>query len=175
MINVASKLWQRLLGRNLMILLIVAPLFSCSATRPEGSVSAEYLQCVPYARQVSGIELYGDAHTWWYQAEKRRMHRGKQPTQGAVFVLAKSGKLKHGHVAVVRHVISPRMIEVAHANWGRNGIGQGYVYEAMRVKDISQHNDWSKVRFWNPDINDFGLPYSAKGFIYKGKPTQAGA
>ena len=30
-----------------------------------------YLQCVPYARQVSGIRIYGDAHTWWDQAEGR--------------------------------------------------------------------------------------------------------
>jgi hypothetical protein len=30
-----------------------------------------YLQCVPYARQVSGIQLYGDAHTWWDQAAGR--------------------------------------------------------------------------------------------------------
>lgn len=28
-----------------------------------------YLQCVPYARQISGIQIYGDAWTWWGQAE----------------------------------------------------------------------------------------------------------
>ena len=27
------------------------------------------LQCVPYAREHSGIKLFGDAYTWWDQAE----------------------------------------------------------------------------------------------------------
>ena len=30
-----------------------------------------YLQCVPYARDVTGIDIYGDAHTWWQQAAGR--------------------------------------------------------------------------------------------------------
>ena len=34
-------------------------------------VAPPYLQCVPYARQVSGIRIFGDAHTWWGQAEGR--------------------------------------------------------------------------------------------------------
>ena len=34
-----------------------------------GGAMIPYLQCVPYARQVSGIRIFGDAHTWWDQAE----------------------------------------------------------------------------------------------------------
>jgi len=42
-----------------------------------------YLQCVPYAREVSGIQIYGDAWTWWSQAEGRYA-RGHAPRAGAV-------------------------------------------------------------------------------------------
>ena len=32
---------------------------------------ASVLQCVPYARTVSGVDLYGDALNWWDQADGR--------------------------------------------------------------------------------------------------------
>ena len=37
----------------------------------QGAELDAYLQCVPYARDVSGIQIYGDAHTWWDQAQGR--------------------------------------------------------------------------------------------------------
>ena len=37
----------------------------------QAELQQPYLQCVPYARQVSGIQIYGDAWTWWDQAEGR--------------------------------------------------------------------------------------------------------
>jgi hypothetical protein len=33
--------------------------------------AAAVLQCVPYARAQSGIEIRGNAGTWWAQAEGR--------------------------------------------------------------------------------------------------------
>lgn len=123
------------------------------------------IQCVPYARQVSGIQIYGDAHTWWNQAIPR-YGRGIKPAPGAVLVLGRSKRLRHGHVAVVKRVLSPRQIEVAHSNWGSDRATRSMIYEAMRVEDISPANDWSKVRFWNYHINSFGLPYASLGFIY---------
>lgn len=54
-----------------------------------------YLQCVPYAREVSGIQIYGDAHTWWDQAEGK-FKRGKRPKVGAV-----------GLPAAQKHAIGP--------------------------------------------------------------------
>jgi hypothetical protein len=29
----------------------------------------EGLQCVPFARALTGVTIFGDAHTWWNQAE----------------------------------------------------------------------------------------------------------
>ena len=41
----------------------------------------EGLQCVPYARALTGVEIRGDAHTWWGQADGR-YQRGTAPTFG---------------------------------------------------------------------------------------------
>ncbi|MCH7862397.1 MAG: CHAP domain-containing protein, partial [Proteobacteria bacterium] len=35
-------------------------------------------QCVPFARQASGIAIYGDAWTWWPSA-KGQYGRGSKP------------------------------------------------------------------------------------------------
>ena len=49
----------------------------------EGDAASDlpYLQCVPYARQVSGIRIFGDAHTWWDQAAGHYA-RGNRPKVG---------------------------------------------------------------------------------------------
>lgn len=124
------------------------------------------IQCVPFARTVSGIEIYGNAHTWWAQAQRLGYRRGHTPKPGAVLVLSRTRSLPHGHVAVVRSVEGPREITVTHSNWGNDRSSRRYLYEKMRVQDISTKNDWSRLKFWNEEINDFGLPYKASGFIY---------
>ncbi|MCH2547438.1 MAG: CHAP domain-containing protein [Alphaproteobacteria bacterium] len=124
------------------------------------------MQCVPYARKVSGIEIYGDAHTWWHQASPR-YGRGTMPAPGAVLVLAKTRRLQHGHLAVVKRIISNRQIEVTHSNWGHNRATRSMIYDAMRVEDISPMNNWSQLRFWNYHSSAFGSPYAAYGFIYR--------
>lgn len=124
------------------------------------------MQCVPYARQVSGIQLYGDAHTWWDKAYPR-YHRGNRPQIGSVLVLSRTPRMTHGHVAVVKKIVSNREIDVTHSNWGDDFISRRVVYESARVADISPRNDWTQVKFWNYDKNCFGFPYAAKGFIYR--------
>lgn len=157
----------------IMLLLPALILSGCAATGPQpiadsmavGRVVSQPVQCVPYAREVSGIDLFGDAHTWWRQAEPRYA-RGQQPAPGAVLVLSNTAKMPHGHVAVVRNIISERQIEVIHSNWGNDRNTRRIIYDSMRVEDISPHNDWSRVRFWNAHVGQFGFPYPAKGFIY---------
>ena len=68
---------------------IVAPahmaLASASVGFERGSAARElppYLQCVPYARQLTGIQIFGDAHTWWGQAAGK-YERGRAPKVGA--------------------------------------------------------------------------------------------
>jgi GTP-binding protein len=66
-----------------------------------------YLQCVPYAREVSGIQIYGDAWTWWDQAEGHYA-RGHTPRVGAVMAFQPYGSMTLGHVAAVSRVIDSR-------------------------------------------------------------------
>src|SRR4051812_27488985 len=61
-------------------------------------------QCVPFARAASGIQIYGDAWTWWNQAEGK-YDRGHAPKVGSVIVFAKTSRLPLGHVAVVSRVV----------------------------------------------------------------------
>ena len=121
------------------------------------------MQCVPYARQVSGIDLRGDAWTWWSQAEGRYA-RGKNPRRGAVLVFKKTRALPRGHVSVVTRIIDAREILITHANWGSAPDARGQVTKDVRVIDVSPGNDWSELRVWNG--SDFGKDYPAAGFIY---------
>lgn len=98
-------------------------------------------QCVPYARDISGIELRGNAFRWW-AAAAGRYHRGTSPQVGAVMVFKPVGRMRNGHLAVVRSVVSSREIRIDHANWPRNS----GVTLNERVVDVSPRNDWSQVR-----------------------------
>jgi hypothetical protein len=132
---------------------------------------SEPMQCVPYARQVSGIGLRGDAWTWWSQAEGRYA-RGKKPRPSAVLVFQKTRALPRGHLSVVTRIVGPREILITHANWGSAPDTRGQVARDVRVIDVSPGNDWSELRVWNG--SDFGKPYAAAGFIYP-VATAAGA
>ena len=72
------------------------------------------LECVPFARQVSGIQIFGDAWTWWNQASGRYAE-GATPKVGAVLVFRPYGVMKLGHVAVVSRIVSDRILMVTHA------------------------------------------------------------
>src|SRR5262245_1826813 len=67
------------------------------------------VECVPYARLVSGIEIYGDAWTWW-SGSRGRYAQGQNPQLLAVLVLSRSDRLRRGHVAVVTDIVSAREI-----------------------------------------------------------------
>lgn len=123
-----------------------------------------YAQCVPYARDNSGIQIYGDAWTWWAKAVGR-YGRGAAPNRGAVLTLKKTNRLAAGHVAVVAAVVDPRRILVDHANWGDNPDMRSKIHLRQPVIDVSPDNDWSAVRFMNTQ-GSFGAVYPAFGFIY---------
>lgn len=155
--------------KNVLLLLLLFTVTGCATgfhhDYASGHYSSTRQQCVPYAREVSGIQLYGDAYSWWNQAQGRYL-RGHQPTIGAVLVLKKTLKMPAGHVAVVKEVLDRRTINVTHSNWASSWGDRHIIYDSMRVDDVSQANDWTRVRFWNDDKNVFGFPYEAYGFIY---------
>ncbi len=131
-----------------------------------------YLQCVPYARAVSGIQIRGDAWTWWGQAEGRYA-RGFAPKVGAVMAMRPHGNSHLGHVAAVSRIIDDRTILIRHANWSPINGRRGQIEDNVRVIDVSSANDWSEVRVWYAPIQAVGgSVWPVQGFIYPGKPTK---
>ncbi len=128
----------------------------------------DFIWCVPYARQISGVRIRGDADTWWSQAAGR-YERGQTPAPYSVLTLEPDSRLRDGHVAVVTGIVGPREIRVSHANWGWTAGTRGRVYEHMPVIDVSPANDWSQVRFKHPAVGGFGRAYPALGFIHSGR------
>lgn len=128
----------------------------------------EGLQCVPYARAVSGVEIRGDAHTWWDQAEGKYA-RGNKPRVGAVMSFKSHGVMRLGHVAAVRRIVDARTVLVSHANWSTIGGTRGHIEENVRVIDVSQDNNWSSVQVWySPNAEMGSTHYPLNGFIYPG-------
>jgi surface antigen len=134
-----------------------------------------YWQCVPFARMISGIELFGDAWTWWRQAAGKYA-QGFTPKAGAVLVFKPNGVMTKGHVAVVSQVLTDRIIQVTHANWSLIGGSRGQVEKDVTVVDVSAAGDWSVVKVWYDPSRDLGsTTYPTYGFIYQSPTGAAGA
>jgi surface antigen len=163
-----QRLPQRRIGVALALCLLA--LAGCAGgDRPRGGPSGG-LECVPYAREVSGIEIYGDAWTWWDGAAGR-YQRGYRPEPGAVLVMQATGTMRRGHVAVVEAVVDPRQIQVTQANWGNSTKTRGRVERGTPVIDVSGDNSWRAVRVWNDETEAFGRVNPSFGFIYQ-RPAQ---
>lgn len=120
-------------------------------------------QCATFARAFSGIQLSGNAGTWWDKAEGI-YERSAAPAVGAVMVMKASGVhgMRIGHVATVSRVIGAREVLLTHANWK----GDGQVERDVRAVDVSPNNDWSQVRVWHAPSHAMGLTaYPTYGFI----------
>ncbi|HRK41928.1 MAG TPA: CHAP domain-containing protein [Gemmobacter sp.] len=114
--------------------------------------------CVPFAREASGIQLKGNAGTWWGKAAGL-YNRSRLPQVGAVMNFASSRKMPMGHVAVVSNILDSRRIQIDHANWVRNKVTLD-----QTVIDVSEANDWSQVRVVNAD-GSLGRVNPVHGFI----------
>jgi surface antigen len=131
-----------------------------------------YLQCVPYARQLTGIQIYGDAHTWWDQADGR-YSRGYKPRVGAVMAFRPHGNSRLGHVAAVSKIIDSRTVLISHANWSPINGRRGQIEDNVRAIDVSPDNDWSEVRVWYGPSQALGnTHWPLAGFIYAKKPRK---
>jgi surface antigen len=148
-----------------MGLLAASMLAGCSAVPRTGGTAgtSTALECAPFARQVSGIQLFGEAYSWWDQAAGR-YGRGTAPVPGGVLVFRRSARLPSGHVSVVDRVVSAREIVVTQANWVHHRITR-----SEPVIDVSAGNDWSAVRVWWAPAGLLGTTvYPAYGFIAPG-------
>ena len=136
------------------------------APPPEDFQTDGILQCVPYARFMSGIGLRGDAWTWWDKAAGIYA-RGNYPEPGAILSFPGNDRMPLGHVAVVTQVLSPRQILVDHANWPNAVVRHGAISRDIQVADVSPANDWTEVRVQFGEGGPLGSVYPANGFIYE--------
>jgi surface antigen len=144
--------------------LAVAIVLSASAGQAQAQ---DYWQCVPFARMISGIQIFGDAWTWWQQAAGKYA-QGFTPTAGAVLVFKPHGVMNKGHVAVVSQVLTDRVIQVTQANWSLIAGTRGQVERDVTVVDVSPAGDWSQVKVWYDPVGDVGATvYPTYGFIYQ--------
>lgn len=154
---------MRLRTRALLGSIAAALLFTSA---PSGAFADTYWQCVPFARLLSGVQIFGDAWTWWRQAAGR-YETGGTPRAGAVLCFRPTGRMRLGHVAVVSQVLTDRIIQVTHANWSLINGTRGQVERDVTVVDVSPQGDWSQVRVWyNPLGGLGGTVYPTYGFIY---------
>jgi surface antigen len=134
---------------------------------PGGASAESYWQCVPFARLISGIQIFGDAHTWWEQAAGH-YPTGFTPKAGAVLCFKPTGRMRLGHVAVVTQVLTDRVIQITHANWSIIDGERGQVEKNVTVVDVSPQGDWSQVKVWYDPSRDLGTTvYPTYGFIYQ--------
>jgi len=135
---------------------------------PVANAAAEtYWQCVPFARLISGIQIFGDARTWWQQAVGR-YETGFQPRAGAVLCFKPTQRMKLGHVAVVSQVLTDRIVQITHANWSPIEGSRGKIERDVTLVDVSPRGDWSQVKVWYDPSRDLGgSTYPTYGFIYQ--------
>ena len=166
------KGWTGLAAATLALGCAPAALGSASndfSIQGDHSDDLPYLQCVPYARQVSGIKIFGDAHTWWDQAAGKYA-RGTRPKVGAVMSFRPYGNMRLGHVAAVSRVLDSRTVLLRHANWSLIDGRRGQIEDDVRAIDVSEANDWSEVRVWFDPIQGLGTTHwPLNGFIYPDK------
>ncbi|WP_422365293.1 CHAP domain-containing protein [Pelagibius sp.] len=133
-------------------------------TRPRPAIisAGRHLECVPYTRKLSALQIRGNAWTWWGKA-KDRYRRGAIPQAGAVMVLSKTRRLRYGHLAYVAEVMNEREVLVHQANW----LNRGRIHRYTPVRDVSENNDWSVVQVWYTPGQRYGSGrYPIQGFIY---------
>ncbi|WBH16443.1 CHAP domain-containing protein [Sphingomonas radiodurans] len=131
--------------------------------------SAQFWQCAPYAREISGIQIRGNANTWWGQAAGR-YDRGDTPKIGAVLSFQSTRRMRVGHVAMVSQIVSDREVLLTHANWSR----RGGIERDVRAIDVSPAGDWSMVKVWYGPQGGLGTSsYPTNGFIYSDQAPSA--
>lgn len=134
-----------------------AALLANADVNPRTVLISRRLQCVPFARERSGVAIRGNANTWWKQAAGDFI-RVKSPVVGSVMVM----NTRRGHVGVVTKIIDSRHIVIDHSNW----LSNGQIYLDQPVMDVSANNDWSKVVVWHPNLQQFGKrALGVPGFI----------
>lgn len=122
------------------------------------------LQCAPYARNLTGVKLRGNAASWWRQSMGKYAH-SHHPVPGSILVFRSTRRMPYGHVSVVHALEDDRTVLVDHANWEPHQIDH-----VVPIVDVSRRNDWSAVKVWWSPIHGMGRTiYPTYGFIIPGE------
>ncbi len=140
-------------------------LVAACVTMTTTAAHAQFWQCAPYAREISGIQIHGNANTWWAKAAGR-YERGNEPKVGSVLSFQPTRRMRVGHVAMVSQIVSDREVLLTHANWSR----RGGIERNVRAVDVSPAGDWSMVKVWYAPQGGLGTStYPTNGFIYSNR------
>lgn len=163
-LSVLAQSPTRMIRRTHALTLLAVLLLAC----PSPACAWDWgLQCVPFARGLSRIAIFGDAWQWWSKAAGR-YERGHIPQAGSVLSFQPNLRMPLGHVGVVTRIVGAREIEIDHANWTA-----GTISRSVEVVDVSDGNDWTAVRVQLGRSDYFGQVYATDGFIY-GRPVDIG-
>ncbi len=161
--SIATRIGTSLIAATVIFVL---PATAQAHSRYRHHARSHHLQCVPYAREVSGIAIHGNARTWWDQADGVYA-RGDEPRVGAVLAFKGTRAMPYGHVATVKMVIDGRHVLLDHANWS----GPGRIEHGALAVDVSDAGDWSEVRVWYAPSDALGSRTNPTyGFIYDHAP-----
>ena len=159
--------------RKLSTAALVAAVIASSGVFSAPASAEPYWQCVTFARFFSGVQIFGDAWTWWNGAVGK-YKRGGTPEQGSILVFKKTPRMTRGHVAVVSDVVTDRIVQITHANWSPINGTRGQVEKDVTMIDVSDSGDWSEVKVWYGPNEDLGTSsYPTYGFIYKDQAPAA--
>jgi surface antigen len=165
---------MRLIFAACLVLSVASPVLAdpinqfVESAKPQRAPLQTHWECVPIARALSGIQIFGNASTWWDQADGR-FERGHAPKRGAVLTFKPYGSMRLGHVATVSRIVDDRTILVTHSNWSLINGRRGQIERNVKVIDVSPENDWTSVRVWYAPLADLGgTVWPVHGFIYPG-------
>jgi hypothetical protein len=148
--------------------LVLLPLAACATSGSSGvapPARVAGLSCAPFARELTGVGLHGDAAAWWDEAGGRYARR-HTPVVGSILVFRATDRLPFGHVSVVSAVLGPREIAVIQANWSPRALERD-----APIVDVSAGGDWTLVRVWWSPIGAIGShSYPTYGFIVPAAP-----
>ena len=126
---------------------------------------AQFWQCAPYAREISGIDIHGNANTWWGQAAGS-YERGHAPKVGAVLAFQSDRAACGSAMSRWCRRSSATAKSCSPTPIGRAAAGSS---TTSRAVDVSAAGDWSEVKVWYGPQGGLGTStYPTNGFIYSG-------
>lgn len=145
-------------------LVLVLPLLLAACAGGRGSWNGS-VQCAPYAREHSAVNLRGAAASWWGEAQGQ-YNRTSSPCGGC------AGVSIYRQAAIGPCFCGQTGAKFPPCAGGSRKLGAGEVTHRAPVVDVSPNNNWTRVRVWWSPIHAMGKTvYPVYGFI---EPTGTG-